>query len=76
MGTALLLAVVDKNNGPQLYMVEPSGTGLVRTPSAHVATKCRYLKIRLGSERAYACATGRGTSAQRSAKAARQRRRR
>jgi 20S proteasome subunit alpha 7 len=30
MGTALLLAVVDQNNGPQLYMVEPSGTGLVR----------------------------------------------
>ena len=35
MGTALLLAVVDQNNGPQLYMVEPSGTGLVRAP-AHI----------------------------------------
>ena len=34
MGTALLLAVVDQNNGPQLYMVEPSGTGLVRTHPA------------------------------------------
>lgn len=29
MGTALLLAAVDKQ-GPQLYLIEPSGTGLVR----------------------------------------------
>ena len=30
MGTALLLAAVDKQ-GPQLYLIEPSGTGLVRS---------------------------------------------
>lgn len=32
MGTALLLAAVDKQ-GPQLYLIEPSGTGLVRSSS-------------------------------------------
>jgi 20S proteasome alpha/beta subunit len=43
MGTALLLAAVDKQ-GPQLYLIEPSGTGLVRClavgcapTSAHMA---------------------------------------
>lgn len=34
MGASLLVAVKDKD-GPQLYLVDPSGTGLVRNTHRH-----------------------------------------
>lgn len=50
MGTSVLLAVLD-GDGPQLYLVEPSGTALVSAPDPEPS----YLNGTIGEPEHAAC---------------------